>query len=397
MTSIKKFLLQHMVFITVISFVCLYCLWVLNEYAEFKEESALIRDIILPLPLIKAKNEGFYSYTWSKPGEKSPEHLKMAYVKYFEPYGWGIGTGDYVEDVETEIQEEVLERISKLRFENEGYFFGSIYGGQPLFTNGKITKGTANVWNLTDPKGVKIIQEQNRAAKAPEGGFVSYSWQKMDSGTLSPKLSYVAGIPEWEWIIGAGVHLDTMDEVIISKKKELYHNFFETASSQATVIDPTELQFEEFRRIAMAANQMIEARTKAVQSLRESEEKYRLMAENMSDVISMMDMNFRFTYVSPSISRLTGFINVYSEPGQGTTFRIYLPRYSAADEIPVVIQPDKPVPGGNETILLMEDEPAILDMTRISSFCSCPATRPMSLPTRECWTKEWHLSRSLFL
>jgi PAS domain S-box-containing protein len=31
------------------------------------------------------------------------------------------------------------------------------------------------------------------------------------------------------------------------------------------------------------------------------------MAENMSDVISLMDMNFRFTYISPSIIRLSGY------------------------------------------------------------------------------------------
>jgi len=33
-----------MLFITVISFVCLYFLWVLNEYTEFKEESASITE-----------------------------------------------------------------------------------------------------------------------------------------------------------------------------------------------------------------------------------------------------------------------------------------------------------------------------------------------------------------
>jgi PAS domain S-box-containing protein len=60
-----------------------------------------------------------------------------------------------------------------------------------------------------------------------------------------------------------------------------------------------------------------------------------------------------------------GFINVYSEPGQGTSFKIYLPRYCAAGEIPAGIQPYKPVPGGNETILLVEDEPAVLNLTRM--------------------------------
>ena len=39
----------------------------------------------------------------------------------------------------------------------------------------------------------------------------------------------------------------------------------------------------------------------------ESEEKYRLMAENMADIISVMDMNLHFTYLSPSIKRVRGF------------------------------------------------------------------------------------------
>jgi PAS domain S-box-containing protein len=65
------------------------------------------------------------------------------------------------------------------------------------------------------------------------------------------------------------------------------------------------------------------------------------------------------------VKQNNGFINVYSEPGQGTTFRIYLPRCSAGDETPGVIQPEKPVPTGNETILIVEDEPAILKLTRM--------------------------------
>ncbi|HPM75598.1 MAG TPA: PAS domain S-box protein [bacterium] len=42
-------------------------------------------------------------------------------------------------------------------------------------------------------------------------------------------------------------------------------------------------------------------------TIRESEAKYRLIADNMADTVSVMDLNFRFTYVSPSIFRLRGF------------------------------------------------------------------------------------------
>jgi PAS domain S-box-containing protein len=42
-------------------------------------------------------------------------------------------------------------------------------------------------------------------------------------------------------------------------------------------------------------------------ALRESEEKYRWVVDNMADVITVIDMNLRFTYVSPSIIRLRGY------------------------------------------------------------------------------------------
>ncbi len=64
-----------------------------------------------------------------------------------------------------------------------------------------------------------------------------------------------------------------------------------------------------------------------------------------------------------AVKQNNGFINVYSEPGQGTTVRIYLPRYTANSAGVAEKAPDYPAERGHETVLLVEDEPMILEMT----------------------------------
>ena len=60
-----------------------------------------------------------------------------------------------------------------------------------------------------------------------------------------------------------------------------------------------------------------------------------------------------------------GFVNVYSEPGQGSTFKIYLPRRRAKAERVQKKDPASLVLTGNETILLVEDDVTILKMTSL--------------------------------
>ena len=58
-----------------------------------------------------------------------------------------------------------------------------------------------------------------------------------------------------------------------------------------------------------------------------------------------------------------GCIDVRSEPGSGTTFTVYLPKHTAHGDEVKVEEATPSAPGGRETILLVEDEKAILSMT----------------------------------
>ncbi len=54
--------------------------------------------------VVKSKGSGFVEYQWPKPGKDAPQP-KLSYVAGFEPWGWVIGTGVYVDDLQAQLWE----------------------------------------------------------------------------------------------------------------------------------------------------------------------------------------------------------------------------------------------------------------------------------------------------
>ena len=60
------------------------------------------------IEICKEKGSGYRNYTWDKPTLKKPikDVPKLSYVKLYEPLGWIIGTGVYIDDVDKAIARE---------------------------------------------------------------------------------------------------------------------------------------------------------------------------------------------------------------------------------------------------------------------------------------------------
>jgi methyl-accepting chemotaxis protein len=77
-----------------------------NRYdIEDKKGNKFIKDMAI---ITKEKGEGFVTYYYPKIGETEPSP-KMSFAKAFEPWGWFLGTGIYVDNVENELNRFRLE------------------------------------------------------------------------------------------------------------------------------------------------------------------------------------------------------------------------------------------------------------------------------------------------
>jgi methyl-accepting chemotaxis protein len=56
--------------------------------------------------VVKKQGSGFVDYQWPKPGKDTPQP-KLSYVTGFEPWGWVIGTGVYIDDLQAQVWESI--------------------------------------------------------------------------------------------------------------------------------------------------------------------------------------------------------------------------------------------------------------------------------------------------
>jgi len=292
------------------------------------------------LTIIRKKGEGFYNYTWPKPNADG-YFPKITFIKLFEPLGWVIGTGEYYDDAEKDIQKECIKWISNIQFGNNGYVFAGQYDGKSLSgpASGK------NMYDVEDINGIKIVQELIKAAKS-DGGFVHYVLPKFGKNNHGQKISYAKAVKEWQWYIGSGIYLENIEAKITKKRLDLeqrikvnirntflvlfsiflfmalivklfatrihknlnlFTDFFNRASSDAIKIDEDTLLFTEFVELARSANKMIDDRKLTEEKLRKSEERLQAIFKTIPDPVVVYDVKGYPLFLNTAFVKVFGW------------------------------------------------------------------------------------------
>ncbi|QNK84115.1 cache domain-containing protein [Aliarcobacter cryaerophilus] len=158
------------------------------------------------------KGEGFVPYEQVIPG-KEPR-TKLSNIRLFEPYGWVVGTGVYIDNEEKELKAKALNEISKIRFGQDGYFFVYDYDGTNIMHPINPSLVGKNLIENKSQKGIYYIKDLIEAAKKG-GGTVIFDFPKSkDDPTLYDKIGYADGLQEWKWMIGTGVYVDNIEKNI---------------------------------------------------------------------------------------------------------------------------------------------------------------------------------------
>lgn len=119
-----------------------------------------------------------------------------------------------------EQQRLAAEAIRPLRFGEDGYFFVYRYDGTNVVLGPKPELEGQNLLGLVDADGDPLVANLIALARAG-GGTHEYLWDKPSTGTNEPKLSYAAGVPDWEWMIGTGVYIDSIDAAVADLQRDV--------------------------------------------------------------------------------------------------------------------------------------------------------------------------------
>jgi diguanylate cyclase (GGDEF)-like protein/PAS domain S-box-containing protein len=151
----------------------------------------------------KPEGQGYSSYRWYMPDNAKVMADKLAYVRYFAPFDWLIGTGDYTYKWEEKQRQEVIDRLRALRFGQSGYVGVFDRDGKSLLSPSDPSLEGQHYQNMPPEQSAAIALLLAKAQAG--GGFVRYLWPDRALNTTVNKTALVRLVEPWGWVLVAAL------------------------------------------------------------------------------------------------------------------------------------------------------------------------------------------------
>jgi diguanylate cyclase (GGDEF)-like protein/PAS domain S-box-containing protein len=272
--------------------------------------------------------EGYLEYDWANPGEEKPRR-KALYMTYFGPWDWILSVSSYREEFKDLFKvDDFRESILAISFGKTGYPYVMDSLGN-LIIHPKLVGH--NIYNSKDTTGREFIKE----ICAKKMGKIIYPWQ--NPGEMEPrdKLVIFNYIPEFDWIVASSSYTEEFNDSLVTigyaslftlvlvilfivpitftissyisrPIQEIISGFSQGSKGDySSQIDTSSR--DEIGQLAEYYNEFMRKLAHSSDSLRASEERFRLLFENAVEGVFTMTSDGKFLNANPSLARMLNY------------------------------------------------------------------------------------------
>ena len=180
------------------------------------------------------QRRGFTRYRWFAPGNDREMADKIAYARVFEPFGWLIGSGEYLSQVEQSLQQKALQQLRATRIGSNGYIAVIHRDGRVLLSPSNPAAEGRQVDEL--PADEQAVVRNILDTSRHGGGFTRYQWRNLVAPQAGSKLSLVSNLDEWGWVLVSGVYLDELQDSLAQRQFKLEQSLHESLKTTAAAL-----------------------------------------------------------------------------------------------------------------------------------------------------------------